>query len=91
MTSLAVSNLGRYGFMGRCGGANMSGQMIHRHGSRHDTILSGIDTEDASLAGNDGNGNSSGAAVVHRHSGFCAECGSGLTLSDFAKLIRASA
>jgi palmitoyltransferase ZDHHC13/17 len=80
MTSLEVSNLGRYGFMGGRGGANMFGQMSHR-GRRHDSMLSGVDAEDASLAGNDGNGNSSGAGVVHRHSGICAGCGSGFLMN----------
>ena len=80
MANLEESNLGRFGFMGGCAGANMSGQMIHRHGRRHDTILSGVDNEDASLAGNGGNGNPSDAGVVHRHSGICAECGSWILL-----------
>lgn len=31
MTTLEVSNLGRYGFMGGRGGASLSGQMGHRH------------------------------------------------------------
>ena len=52
----------------------MSGQMSHRHGRRHDT-----DTEDGSLVGNDGN--SSDTGVVHRHSGFCAGCGSGFLMN----------
>ena len=79
MTSLEVSNLGRYGFMGGRGGANMSGQMNHRQGRRHDTMLPGVDTEDTSLAGSDGN--LSGTGVVHRHSGICAGCGSGFLMN----------
>ena len=77
MTSLEVSNLGRYGFMGGRGGASLSGQMSHHHhhhGRRHDT-----DNEDGSLAGNDSN--SSGTGVVHRHSGICAGCGSGFLMN----------
>ena len=75
MTSLEVSNLGRYGFMGGRGGASLSGQMSHHHhGRRHDT-----DNEDASLAGTDAS--SSGGGVVHRHSGICAGCGSGFLMN----------
>jgi len=76
MTSLEVSNLGRYGFMGGRGGASLSGQMSHHHqhhGRRHDS-----DNEDASLAGNN---SSSGTGVVHRHSGICAGCGSGFLMN----------
>jgi len=80
MTTLEVSNLGRYGFMGGRGGANLSGQMSHRHGRRHsDSMLSGVDTEDASLNGNDGNNSSTG--TVHRHAGICAGCGSGFLMN----------
>ena len=82
MTSLEVSNLGRYGFMGGRGGASLSGQMSqhhhhHHHEHRHDT-----DHEDASLAGNDASStNSSGTGVVHRHSGICAGCGTGFLMN----------
>ena len=81
MTSLEVSNLGRYGFMGGRGGASLSGQMSlhhHHHGRRLDT-----DNEDASLAGNDGSSSSnpSSTGVVHRHSGICAGCGSGFLMN----------
>ena len=75
MTSLEVSNLGRYGFMGGRGGANLSGQMSqhhHHHGRRHDT-----DSEDASLA----DASSGNSGVVHRHSGICAGCGSGFLMN----------
>ena len=79
MTTLEVSNLGRYGFMGGRGGASMSGQMSHRHGRRHD---SGIDTEDASLAGNDSGSNTpTGSVHRHSHSGCCAGCGSGFLMN----------
>jgi len=91
MTSLEVSNLGRYGFMGGRGGASLSGQMSHHHhhGRRHDT-----DGEDASLAGSDASGsNSSGSGVVHRHSGICAGCGSGflMNLLGFDRFTRGKA
>jgi hypothetical protein len=78
MTSLEVSNLGRYGFMGGRGGASMSGQMSHHHhGRRHDA-----DNEDASLAGIDASSsNSSSTGVVHRHSGICSGCGSGFLMN----------
>ena len=78
MTSLEVSNLGRYGFMGGRGGASLSGQMSHHHhGRRHDT-----DNEEATLVGNDASStNSSGTGVVHRHSGICAGCGSGFLMN----------
>jgi len=61
--------------MGGRGGANLSGQMSHRHGRRID----GVDTEDTSLAGTDG-GNP-GTGTVHRHSGICAGCGSGFFMN----------
>ena len=91
MTSLEVSNLGRYGFMGGRGGASLSGQMSQHHhlGRRHDS-----DGEDASLAGNDASGsNSSGTGVVHRHSGICAGCGSGflMNLLGFDRFTRGKA
>ncbi|KAJ7270610.1 hypothetical protein B0H12DRAFT_773443 [Mycena haematopus] len=35
MTTLEVSNLGRYGFMGGRGGASLNGQMGHRHTHAH--------------------------------------------------------
>jgi len=79
MTTLEVSNLGRYGFMGGRGGS-LSGQMSHRHTRRHDSILSGVDTEDSSLVGND-TSNHSSPGTVHRHSGICAGCGSGFLMN----------
>lgn len=90
MTSLEVSNLGRYGFMGGRGGASLSGQMSHhhQHGRRHDS-----DNEDASLAGNDASSTSSGTGAVHRHSGICAGCGSGflMNLLGFDRFTRGKA
>ena len=49
MTTLEVSNLGRYGFMGGRGGASLSGQMGHRHQHHNSAVLPGVDTEDTSL------------------------------------------
>ncbi|KAF9529899.1 DHHC palmitoyltransferase-domain-containing protein [Crepidotus variabilis] len=80
MTTLEVSNLGRYGFMGGRGGASLTGQMGHRHGrAGGDNSLPGVDTEETNLVGADGNAASSGA--VHRHSGLCAGCGSGFLMN----------
>ncbi|KAF9555669.1 zf-DHHC-domain-containing protein [Agrocybe pediades] len=78
MTTLEVSNLGRYGFMGGRGGASLTGQMGHRHSHRQDAVLPGVDTEDTALVG-DASSTSSGA--VHRHSGVCAGCGSGFLMN----------
>lgn len=80
MTTLEVSNLGRYGFMGGRGGASLSGQMGHRHQHRHDSVLPGVDTEDTALVGT-GDASSSTTGVVHRHSGWCAGCGSGFLMN----------
>ena len=79
MTTLEVSNLGRYGFMGGRGGASLSGQMGHRHQHRSgDSILPGVDTEDTALVGGD---NAATSGAVHRHSGVCAGCGSGFLMN----------
>ena len=64
MTTLEVSNLGRYGFMGGRGGASLSGQMGHRHG--HGNGVS--EADDASSA-------ESTHGQAHRHAGVCAGCG----------------
>ncbi|KAF8991305.1 hypothetical protein BDQ17DRAFT_309236 [Cyathus striatus] len=49
MTTLEVSNLGRYGFMGGRG-ASMAGQMGHRHrSSSNGSPVQGLDSEDTSL------------------------------------------
>ncbi|KAG2005590.1 ankyrin repeat domain-containing protein 50 [Coprinopsis cinerea AmutBmut pab1-1] len=68
MTTLEVSNLGRYGFMGGRAGASMSGQMGHRQ-HRHGAPQSvpGVDSEDTSLVG--GEGSSIPGGTGHRHSG----------------------
>ncbi|KAF9480641.1 hypothetical protein BDN70DRAFT_601071 [Pholiota conissans] len=84
MTTLEVSNLGRYGFMGGRGGASLAGQMGHRHQSaslRSDSssVLPGVDTEDTTIVGDAGAVAASGA--VHRHSGVCAGCGSGFLMN----------
>jgi len=69
MTTLEVSNLGRYGFMGGRGGASLSGQMGHRHG-RH----GGSEADDvSSVEGAHGH--------VHRHAGVCAGCGSSFLMN----------
>ncbi|TFK18935.1 zf-DHHC-domain-containing protein [Coprinopsis marcescibilis] len=66
MTTLEVSNLGRYGFMGGRGGASLTGQMGHRQNRFTANQLPGVDSEDASLAG----GEVSGGAHSHRRGGF---------------------
>jgi hypothetical protein len=78
MTTLEVSNLGRYGFMGGRGGASLSGQMGHRHQRAQDSVLPGVDTEDTALVNDAG---STASGVVHRHSGVCAGCGSGFLMN----------
>ncbi|KAG7441231.1 palmitoyltransferase AKR1 [Guyanagaster necrorhizus] len=57
MTTLEVSNLGRFGFMGGRGGASMNGQMGHRHSHQ------GLSTEDTALV-------SSPPDHQHRAGGF---------------------
>jgi hypothetical protein len=82
MTTLEVSNLGRYGFMGGRGGASLAGQMGHRHTSHRadsSSVLPGIDTEDTALVSDAGTAAASG--TVHRHSGVCAGCGSGFLMN----------
>jgi len=81
MTTLEVSNLGRYGFLGGRGGASLSGQMGHRHhrnSADGGSLLAGVDTEETTLVGSD---SGSGAPVHHRHSGVCAGCGSGFLMN----------
>ena len=65
MTTLEVSNLGRYGFMGGRGGASLHGQMGHQHRNP---------SEDAS-------GNGGGAHAHRHAHGVCAGCGSGFLMS----------
>lgn len=82
MTTLEVSNLGRYGFMGGRGGASYAGQMGHRH--RHGGgPIPGLDTEDTALVG-DASSSSSGSSGRnthnHRHKS-CGGCGSGFLMN----------
>ncbi|KAJ7735915.1 hypothetical protein B0H16DRAFT_1326796 [Mycena metata] len=64
MTTLEVSNLGRYGFMGGRGGASLHGQMGHRH--THAQAAPDAADGDAGAEGASGAG---GAGHVHT-SGF---------------------
>jgi hypothetical protein len=85
MTTLEVSNLGRYGFMGGRGGASLSGQMGHRHQHSYSHSHShphphpppGVESEESTLV--------DGAPPVHsrRHEsrGVCAGCGSGFLMN----------
>lgn len=76
MTTLEVSNLGRYGYMGGRG-VSLSNQMGHRHRHvNHGSTLPGVDTEDASLVGSD-----VGSSSTNRNSGPCAGCGSGFLMN----------
>lgn len=89
MTTLEVSNLGRYGFMGGRGGASMNGQMGHRHQHRHSgSTVPGVDTEDTALVGSDG-----ASGPTHRHTGMCAGCGGGflMNLLGFDRFTRGKA
>ncbi|TFK48187.1 zf-DHHC-domain-containing protein [Heliocybe sulcata] len=73
MTTLEVSNLGRYGFMGGRGGASLSGQMGHRH--QHRGVPA--DGEDASMGLAE-----QGSTHRHQHQhGLCAGCGSGFLMN----------
>ncbi|KAH6912148.1 DHHC palmitoyltransferase-domain-containing protein [Coprinopsis sp. MPI-PUGE-AT-0042] len=62
MTTLEVSNLGRYGFMGGRAGANMSGQMGHRQNrsTGPGEVVPGVDSDDVSAGG--------GSTHAHKHS-----------------------
>ncbi|KAF8064352.1 hypothetical protein FPV67DRAFT_217725 [Lyophyllum atratum] len=81
MTTLEVSNLGRYGYMGGRGGQSLSGQMGHRHqrSGGGAGIVPGVDTEDTALVS--GGGGDSNGPAVHRHAGVCAGCGSGFFMN----------
>lgn len=90
MTTLEVSNLGRYGFMGGRGGASLSSQMGHRHQHRQaSSVVPGVDTEDTALVGSD----SASTGSAHQHSGACAGCGSGflMNLLGFDRFTRGKA
>ncbi|KAF7970447.1 hypothetical protein HWV62_23935 [Athelia sp. TMB] len=69
MTTLEVSNLGRYGFMGGRGGASLNGQMGHKH--RHS---GSADVDDGTGSETPTPGHS------HKH-GVCAGCGSGFLMN----------
>ncbi|KAL1741536.1 palmitoyltransferase AKR1 [Schizophyllum fasciatum] len=73
MTTLEVSNLGRYGFMGGRGGQSLAGQMGHRHRAGG---------EDASLMSESasGTGAPSGHTHAHGHRHGCAGCGGGFLM-----------
>ena len=75
MTTLEVSNLGRYGFMGGRGGSSMSGQMGHRHSHSHAHVHAGAESEETSLV--DGTTSAHGP----KDSGACAGCGSGFLMN----------
>ncbi|KAI0062990.1 hypothetical protein BV25DRAFT_1825064 [Artomyces pyxidatus] len=77
MTSLEVSNLGRYGFMGGRGGASLSTQMGHRH-SHRSPASSGDASPDEGLAGEATP--TLGHAHAHGKHGMCAGCGSGFLM-----------
>ena len=83
MTTLEVSNLGRYGFMGGRGGASLTGQMGHRHhrGAADLGLLPGVDTEETTLVGSDSASASGASGAAHRHSGVCGGCGSGFLMN----------
>lgn len=68
MTTLEVSNLGRYGFMGGRAGAGLSTQMGARQ-TRQEQVVPGVDSEDTTLVGGDGSSVASGAHAGHSHSG----------------------
>ena len=68
MTTLEVSNLGRYGYMGGRGGAGLHQQMGHAH--QHGA---GSPSEDST--GGDSGSSAASGAHVHRHKHAC--CGGG--------------
>ena len=82
MTTLEVSNLGRYGYMGGRGGQSLSGQMGHRHQQhRPPSVVPGVDSEDTALMNGDaGSASSGGEHLRHRH-GLCGGCGSGFFMN----------
>jgi hypothetical protein len=80
MTTLEVSNLGRYGFMGGRGGASLAGQMGHRHQRGLGNGVAGLDGVDDGTASPGGPG-SPGHGHHHPHAGPCAGCGSGFLMN----------
>lgn len=87
MTTLEVSNLGRYGFMGGRGGASLSGQMGHRHQHRSASSNS-IDTEDTALV--PGESPPDGGGHKHSHS-CCGGSGFLMNLLGFDRFTRGKA
>lgn len=80
MTTLEVSNLGRYGFMGGRGGTSLASQMGHRHGTHGEQ---GGDAGDAIAAQN---------AHSHKHGGRCGGMGSFLlSITGFDRFTRGRA
>ncbi|KXN93048.1 Palmitoyltransferase AKR1, partial [Leucoagaricus sp. SymC.cos] len=83
MTTLEVSNLGRYGYMGGRGGASYAGQMGHRH-RHHGTggaPVPGLDTEDTALVGEASSTESSAHHSHHHKHRSCGGCGSGFLMN----------
>ena len=72
MTTLEVSNLGRYGFMGGRGGASLASQMGHRHQHGNGQNPS---SDEVTPTLDHGHGHGHG----HKH-GVCAGCGSGFLM-----------
>ncbi|KAI0791075.1 palmitoyltransferase AKR1 [Abortiporus biennis] len=66
MTTLEVSNLGRYGFMGGRGGASLNGQMGHQH---------------RQMSSGDSTPESASIHQHHHKHGVCAGCGSGFLMN----------
>lgn len=80
MTTLEVSNLGRYGYMGGRGGASYAGQMGHRHRHGAGSTIAGLDTEDTALVGDAASSGSSSHHAHHKHAA-CAGCGSSFLMN----------
>jgi len=87
MTTLEVTNLGRYGFMGGRAGANLNSQMGHRQQHMRSANLVGTDTNgdvspEEGLVGEASPALGHGHEHVHGHhkSGLCAGCGGGFLM-----------
>ncbi|KAJ7455004.1 hypothetical protein B0H11DRAFT_1737147, partial [Mycena galericulata] len=70
MTTLEVSNLGRYGFMGGRGGASLQGQMGHRHAHGHASASTSGGSETPDALDGDASGGAAGARGGPASSGF---------------------
>ncbi|KAI0315321.1 hypothetical protein OF83DRAFT_364616 [Amylostereum chailletii] len=90
MTSLEVSNLGRFGYMGGRGGSSYASQMGIRH--QHQQTLSPPDEETPTL-GAHGHVHGHGARTGGGGGGMCAGCGSGflMNLLGFDRFTRGGA